>query len=102
MILKLLLNTFLDSIFQYFYKYHPYHLWMIFIKNIEEYYANKKIKILIAFGDIIADMLSNKNVNPIVAEIYIRARKLNCSLAFITQSYFSVPKYIRLNSRFYF
>ena len=75
---------------------------MIFIKNIEEYYANKKIKTITAFGDIIADMLSNKNVNPIVAELYIRARKLNRSLAFITQSYFSVPKYIRLNSRFYF
>ena len=47
-------------------------------------------------------MLSNKNFNPIVTELFIRDRKLNISLVFITQSYFAVPKYIRLNSMYYF
>ena len=47
-------------------------------------------------------MLSNKESNPIVTEIFIRGRKLSISLLFITQSYFAVPKYIRLNSTQYF
>ena len=51
---------------------------------------------------MIADMLSNKKRNPIVIELIIRGRKLNISLAFITHSYFAVPKYIRLNSVHYF
>ena len=67
-------------------------------KNIEEYNPNKKCKILIVFDDMIADILSNKKLNPIVTELSIRGRKLNISLVFITQSYFSVPKNIRLNS----
>ena len=49
-----------------------------------------------------ADMLSNKKLNPIVTELFIRGRKLNISLVFITQSYFAVPKNIRLNSTHYF
>ena len=53
-------------------------------KNIEKYNPNKKRKILIVFGDMIADMLSNKKFNPIVTELFIRGRKLNISLAFIT------------------
>ena len=68
---------------------------MIFIKNIEEHHPNKKRKILIVFDDITADMLNNKKLNPIVAELFISGRKLNISLAFITQSYFLVPKNIR-------
>ena len=71
-------------------------------KNIEEYNPNKKRKILIVFDDMIADMLSNKKLNPIVTELFIRGRKLNISLVFITQSYFAVPKNIRLNSTNYF
>ena len=71
-------------------------------KNIEDYNPNKKHKILIVFDDMIADMLSNKKLNPIVTELFIRRRKLNISLVFITQSYFSVPKDIRLNSTNYF
>ena len=67
-------------------------------KNIEKYNPNKKRKILLAFHDMIADMLSNKKLNPIVTELFIRGRKLNTSLVFITQSYFTVPKDIRLNS----
>ena len=66
-------------------------------KNIEEYNSNKKQKILIVFDDVITDMLS-----PIVTELFIRERKLNISLVFIMQSYFSVPKNYRLNSTYYF
>ena len=52
---------------------------------------------------MIADMLSSdKILNPTVTELFIRERKLNISLVFITQSYFPVPKNIRLNSRHYF
>ena len=61
-------------------------------KNIEEYNSNKKRKILMVFDDMIADMLSNKKLNPIVTELFIRGRKLNISLVFITQSYFTVTK----------
>ena len=71
-------------------------------KNIEEYNPNKKRKILIVFDDTVADMLSNKNLNPIVTGLFIRGRKLNISFVFITQSYFAVPKNIRLNSTNYF
>ena len=57
---------------------------MIFTKNIEEYNPNKKQKALIVFDDMIADILSNKTLNPIVTELLIRGRKLNISLVFIT------------------
>ena len=73
-----------------------------FYKNITEYNPNKKRRILIVFDDMIADMLSNKKLNPIVTELFIRGRKLNISLVFITQSYFTVPKNNRLNSTHYF
>ena len=46
-------------------------------------------------------MLSNKNINPVVTELFIKGRKLNISLVFITQAYFTVPKNIRLNSTHY-
>ena len=71
-------------------------------KNIEYYNSNKKRKNLIVFDDMIADILSNKNHNPIVTELFIRGRKLNISLVFITQFYFTVPQNIRLNSTHYF
>ena len=71
-------------------------------KNIEEYNSNKRGKILIVFDDMIADMLSNKKLNPKVTELLIRGRKLNISLVFITQFYFVVSKTIRLNSTHYF
>ena len=54
------------------------------------------------FDDMIAGMLSNKELNPIVTELFITGRKLNISLVFITQSYFPVPKNIRRNSPHYF
>ena len=71
-------------------------------KNTEEYNPNKKHKILIIFEDMFVDMLSNKKLNLIVTQSFIRGRKLNISLAFITQSYFAVLKSIRLNSTHYF
>ena len=70
-------------------------------KNIKDYNPNKKRKILIVFDDMIADMLSNKTLNPIVAELFIRSRKLNISFVFIAQSHFTVPRNIRLNSTHY-
>ena len=71
-------------------------------KNIEEYNPNKQQKILIAFDCMMADMLSNMKFNPVATELFNRGRKLNISLVFITQSYFAVPKNIRLNSTHYF
>ena len=71
-------------------------------KTIEEYNPNKKRKLLTVFDDIVADMLSNEKLNTIVTEFFIRGRKLNIPLAFITLSYFAVPKNIRLNSTHYF
>ena len=71
-------------------------------KNIEEYNPNKKRKILIVFDDMNADMLNNKNLNPIITELFIRGRKLNISLVFITQSYFAMSKNIRPNCTHYF
>ena len=59
-------------------------LWMIFIKVLKNTIQIKKPKILIVFDDLIADMLSNKKRNPIVTELFIRGRKLNISLVFIT------------------
>ena len=70
-------------------------------KNIEEYNPNEKQKILIVFDEIFAVMLSNKKRNPIVTELFIRGKKVNISVVFITQSYFAVPKNIRLNSTHY-
>ena len=61
-------------------------------KNIEEMNLNKKYKILIVFDDTIADMLSNKRLNRIVAELSIKDRQLKISLVFITQSYFAVSQ----------
>ena len=71
-------------------------------KNIEEHNPNKKREILIVFDDMIADMLSNKKLNYLGTQLFIRGRKPNISLVFIAQSYFAVPKNIRLNSTHYF
>ena len=60
-------------------------------KNIDKYNEDKECKILIAFDDMIADMINNKKLNSMVTELFIRGRKLNISIAFITQSYFKVP-----------
>ena len=71
-------------------------------KHIEDYNPGKKRKILIVFDDMIADMINNKKPNPVVTELFIRGRKLNTSIVFITQSYFKVPKDVRLNSTHFF
>ena len=71
-------------------------------KNIDEYNINKERKILIVFDDMIADMINNKKLNSIVTELFIRGRKLNISLVFITQSYFKVPEGVRLNTIHFF
>ena len=57
---------------------------------------------MIVFDDMIADMLNNKTLNPVVTELFIRVRKLNISFVIITNSEFRVPKNIRLNSAHYF
>ena len=53
---------------------------------------------MIVFDNIIADMINNKKLNSIVTELFIRDKKLNISIVFITQSYFKVPKDVRLYS----
>ena len=65
-------------------------------KNIDHYNPDKEKKILIVFDDMIADMIQNKKLNSIVTELFIRGRKLNISLAFLSQSYFKVSKDVRL------
>ena len=71
-------------------------------KNIEEHNLGKKIKILVVFDDMIADMITNKKLNPVVTELFIRGRKLNISIVFVTQSSFTVLKEVRLNSTHFF
>ena len=67
-------------------------------KNIDDYNPDKENKILIVFDDMIADMIHNTKLNSIVTELFIRGRKLNISLVFITQSYCKVPRDVRLNT----
>ena len=71
-------------------------------KNIENYNPGKKCKILIVFDDMVADMINNKKLNPVVTELFVRGRKLNISIVIITQSYFKVPKDVKLNSTHFF
>ena len=70
-------------------------------ENIDNYNPNRKRKILIVFDDMIADTMTNKKFQSIIKELFIRCKKPNISLALITQSYFSVPKTVRLNSTHY-
>ena len=71
-------------------------------RNIDDYNPDKENKILRVFDDMIADMIHIKKLNSIVTELFIRGRKLNISLVFITQSYFKVPKDVRLNTSHFF
>ena len=71
-------------------------------ENIDNYNLSNENKILIVFDDMIADMINNKKLNSIVTELFIRCRKLNISLVFISQSYFKVPKDLRNNSTHFF
>ena len=71
-------------------------------KNIDEYNVDEDRKILIVFDDMISDIIKNKKLNSIVTELFIRGRKINISLIFITQSYFKVPKDVRLDTTHFF
>ena len=70
-------------------------------EKIDNYNPKKKRKISIVFDDLIADIMTNKKFQSIIKELFIRCRKQNISLVFITQPYFSVPKDERLNSTHY-
>ena len=61
-------------------------------KNIDEYNVDIEHKILIVFDDMTAYMINDKKLNSVLPELFIRGRKLNIPLVFITQSYFKVPK----------
>ena len=67
-------------------------------KNINHYNPDKENKILIVLDDMIADMIQNKKLNSIVTKLFIRGRNLNISFVFINQSFFKVPKDVRLNT----
>ena len=71
-------------------------------KKIDEYNADKKRKIFIVFDGMFADMINNEKLNTIITKLFIRGRKLNIYLIFITQSYFKVPEDVRLNSNHFF
>ena len=71
-------------------------------ENINDYNLIRKRKTIIVFDDMIADIMGNKRFQAIIKELFIRYRKLNISLVFITQSYLSVPKDVRLNTTHYF
>ena len=71
-------------------------------KKVENCNTNKKRKVLVVFHDMIADMINNKKLNSIVTDLFIRGRRFNISIVFITQSYFKVPKDVRLNSTHFF
>ena len=71
-------------------------------KNIDDYNPEKENRMLIVFDDMIAGMIRNKKLNSRVTELFIRGRKLNIYLVFITQSYFKVPKDVRLNTTHFF
>ena len=71
------------------------------LSNIEDYNKKRKRKILIIFDDMISHVMSDKKAQQILKDLFIRCRKLNISLCFLTQSYFSVPKDVRLNCTHY-
>ena len=71
-------------------------------KNIGDYNPDLEYKISIVFDNMIANMINNRKLNSLVTELFIRERKLNISLVFITQSYFKVPKDVRLNTSHFF
>ena len=74
---------------------------MCVYENIDGYSPSRKRTILILFGAMCADIMANKRFQAIIKELFIRCRKFNISLAFITQPYFSVPKgEIKFNTSF--
>ena len=72
-------------------------------EHINNYNPKKdKKKVLIVFDDMMADIMTNKKIQAIIKELFVRCRKLNISLVFNSQSYYSVPKNVRLNLTHYF
>ena len=71
-------------------------------EDIDNSNPKRNKKVLIVFDDMIADIMTNNKFQAIINELFIRCRKLNISLVFITQYYYSVPKDVRLNSTHYF
>ena len=69
---------------------------------MEDYNPTKKRKVVIVFDDMIADMKSNKKLSSLVNELFLRGRKVNISLLFISQSYFKMPETIRPNATHHF
>ena len=70
-------------------------------QNLEDYNTTTKKRVLIVFDDMIADKESNKKLSLNVTEMFLRGRKLNISLAFMSESCFKVPKTIRINATHY-
>ena len=70
-------------------------------ENVDDYNPNRKRKVLIVFDDMIAGIMTNKKFQASIKELFIRCRKLNISLLFITQSFFCFPNDVRLNSTHY-
>ena len=68
------------------------------LDDINDYNKNRDKKVLIVFDDMIADIMRNEKFKAIIKEPFIRCRKLNISIVFITQSYFRTSKDTRLNS----
>ena len=69
--------------------------------DFEDYNKKRKRKVLILFDDMISHVMSDKKAQQVLKELFIKCRKLNISLCFLTQSYFSVPKDVRLNCTHY-
>ena len=69
--------------------------------DINDYNPKRKRKVLIIFDNMTADVMTNKKFQIIIKKLFIRCRKINVSLCFISQSYFSVPKHVGLNSTYY-
>ena len=71
------------------------------LSDIEDYSKKRKRKVLEIFDDMISHVMSDKKAQQILKDLFIRCRKLNISLCFLTQSCFSVPKDVRLNCTHY-
>ena len=76
--------------------------WMLFTRILMIIIQTEEKKILIVLDDMITDIMTNKEFQAIIKKLFIRCRKINISFVFITQSYFSIPKDVRLNSTHYF
>ena len=71
------------------------------LSDIEDYNKKRKRKVLIIIDYMISDVMSDRKAQQILKDLFIRCRKLNISLCFLTQPYFSVPKDVRLNCTHY-